>query len=55
MKIAVTSQSRKKLTEHAGRCRKLWVFTTDGESIVSKELLELPKSLYLKGSLDITA
>lgn len=43
MKIAVTSQNRKSITEHAGRCRKFWVFTTENQSILDKELLELPK------------
>ncbi len=43
MKIAVTSQNRKTITEHAGRCRKFWVFTTENRSVVGKELLELPK------------
>jgi predicted Fe-Mo cluster-binding NifX family protein len=43
MKIAVTSQNRRSVTEHAGRCRKFWVFTIDGDSIVDKQLLELPK------------
>ena len=43
MKIAVTSQNRKNITEHAGRCRNFWVFTIDDDSIVDKQLLELPK------------
>jgi predicted Fe-Mo cluster-binding NifX family protein len=43
MKIAVTSQNRKNITEHAGRCRKFWVFITESNRIVKKELIELPK------------
>ena len=43
MKIAVTSQNRKTITEHAGRCRKFWIFTTHGDQIIDKQLLELPK------------
>lgn len=43
MKIAVTSQNRKTVTEHAGRCRKFWVFVIENNQIVSRELLELPK------------
>jgi len=43
MKIAVTSQNRKTITDHAGRCRKFWVFTTDEIKIVNRELLELTK------------
>ena len=43
MKIAVTSQNRKTITEHAGKCRKFWVFTLDNNEVINKELLELPK------------
>ena len=43
MKIAVTSQNRKTVTEHAGRCRKFWVFNTENNKIVDKMLLQLPK------------
>ncbi len=43
MKIAVTSQNRKNITEHAGRCRNFWIFNTQDGVIVDKELLELPK------------
>lgn len=50
MKIAVTSQNRKTITEHAGRCRKFWVFTIQGNAIVDKQLLELPKEQSLHES-----
>ncbi len=43
MKIAVTSQNRKVITDHAGRCRNFWIFAVESESIVDKKLLELPK------------
>jgi len=43
MRIAVTSQNRKEVTEHAGRCRKFWVFETDGEELIGRELLELAR------------
>jgi len=43
MKIAVTSQNRKSITEHAGRCRKFWLFSTENNKIVGRELLQLPK------------
>lgn len=43
MKIAVTSQNRKTITEHAGRCRKFWIFEVENNVITNKELLELPK------------
>lgn len=34
MKIAITSLNRKRITEHAGRCRKFWIFMIDENSIV---------------------
>jgi predicted Fe-Mo cluster-binding NifX family protein len=43
MKIAVTSQNRKTITEHAGRCRKFFVFNIENNKIINKELIELPK------------
>ncbi len=43
MKIAVTSQNRKTVTAHAGRCRKFWIFTVENGQITDKTLLELPK------------
>ncbi len=42
MKIAVTSQNRKTITGHAGKCRKFWVYTIAERAVVSKTLLELP-------------
>ncbi len=41
MKVAVTSQNRKTITGHAGKCRKFWVFTIEENKIIEKELLEL--------------
>lgn len=43
MKIAVTSQNRKIITEHAGRCRNFWIFTVDDSQIIDRQLLELAK------------
>lgn len=43
MKIAVTSQNRKTVTEHAGRCRKFWIFSIKKDKIIDKALLELAK------------
>ena len=50
MKIAVTSQNRKTVTEHAGVCRKFWVFTVKENQILSKQLLELPKEQCFRES-----
>lgn len=41
MKIAVTSQNRKTITSHAGKCRRFWIFQIENKAIVTKELLEL--------------
>ena len=43
MKIAVTSQNRKSITEHAGRCRKFQLFEIEEGRIISKKLVELAK------------
>lgn len=42
MKIAVTSQNRRDITEHAGRCRKFWIYDIENAQTRGKELLELP-------------
>ena len=43
MKIAITSQNRREITEHAGRCRKFWIYEIKNSQVASKELLELPR------------
>jgi len=42
MKIAVTSQDRKTITKHAGKCRNFWVYEIVDKVIRDKRLLELP-------------
>lgn len=42
LRIAVTSQNRKTVTEHAGKCRKFWVYETRSGRVTGKSLLELP-------------
>ena len=46
-KIAVTSQNRKTVTEHAGKCRKFWVYEIKAGAVVGKQLLELLKDQSL--------
>lgn len=41
MKIAVTSQNRREVTEHAGRCRKFWIYDIEDKQVLNKQLLEL--------------
>ncbi len=42
VKIAVTSQNRRTVTEHAGKCRKFWVYQIEQGQVAGRELLELP-------------
>ena len=42
LKIAVTSQNRKTVTEHAGKCRKFWIYDIKQGEVSGKTLLELP-------------
>ena len=42
MKIAVTSQNRRTVTENAGKCRKLWIYETEQGHVTGKTLLDLP-------------
>lgn len=42
MKIAVTSQNRKDVTGHAGKCRRFWIYEIAGRDVVGRALLELP-------------
>jgi predicted Fe-Mo cluster-binding NifX family protein len=42
MKIAVTSQNRKTITGHAGKCRKFWIYQIEGTQTINRTLLELP-------------
>lgn len=42
MEIAVTSQNRKTITEHAGKCRKFWIYEIQEGSVAGKRLIELP-------------
>jgi len=44
MKIAVTSQNRKTITNHAGKCRKFWIYEVEDNSVQGKQLLEIPLS-----------
>ena len=52
LRVAVTSQNRKTVTEHAGKCRKFWVYETRGGQVTDKTLLELPLEQSLHASPD---
>ena len=40
--IAVCSQNRKTVTEHAGKCRKFWIYKIEHGQVIGRSLLELP-------------
>ena len=42
LRIAVCSQNRKTVTEHAGKCRKFWIYEVRDGVVAGRELLELP-------------
>lgn len=42
MQIAVTSQNRKTITQHAGKCRKFWIYDIQEGRVAGKQLIELP-------------
>jgi predicted Fe-Mo cluster-binding NifX family protein len=50
MQIAVSSQNRKTITEHAGKCREFWIYKIDKGEISDKRLLELPMEQTLHAS-----
>jgi predicted Fe-Mo cluster-binding NifX family protein len=50
LKIAVSSQNSKTVTDHAGRCRKFWVYEIRGNKVGSKTLRELTLEQTLHSS-----
>ena len=50
MKIAITSQNKKHVTGHAGKCRKFWVLEVLDNQLITKELIELPKEASIRAS-----
>lgn len=42
MQIAITSQNRRTITEHAGKCRKFWIYDIQQDAIADRRLVELP-------------
>jgi predicted Fe-Mo cluster-binding NifX family protein len=41
MKIAVTSQNRTQITEHAGHCQHFWIYQVVNQSITQKTLVDV--------------
>jgi predicted Fe-Mo cluster-binding NifX family protein len=50
LRIAVSSQDRKTITSHAGRCRKFWVYEIRGNKVENKTLRELTPEQTLYSS-----
>jgi predicted Fe-Mo cluster-binding NifX family protein len=50
LKIAVSSQDRRTITGHVGRCRKFWVYEIRGNRIDNKTLRELTPAQMLHSS-----
>lgn len=50
MKIAITSQNKKHITGHAGKCRKFWLLEIIDDEVVTKELIELSKEASIRAS-----
>ena len=42
-KVAITSQNKKTITGHAGKCRHFYIYTIDTEGNFEKELIDLAK------------
>jgi predicted Fe-Mo cluster-binding NifX family protein len=42
MKIAVTSQNHTDITDHAGHCRRFWVYEVDHQAIAQKTFIDVP-------------
>ncbi len=49
MIIAVTSQNKINITQHAGHCRRFYIYKIEDNKVVSKELLELEKDQVFHG------
>lgn len=43
MKIAVTSQDRTHVTEHAGHCRRFWIYDVNEQAIAQKAFVDVAK------------
>jgi predicted Fe-Mo cluster-binding NifX family protein len=50
LRIAVSSQNRKTVSDHAGRCRKFWVYEIRGNKVDNKSLRELTLEQTLHSS-----
>ena len=49
--VAITTQNRKTIFEHAGKCRNFLIYTIEDDLITNKKLLELTKEETLHNVL----
>lgn len=42
MQIAISSQNRRSITGHAGKCRNFWIYDIVRGTVAGKRLIELP-------------
>ncbi|MDR0576681.1 MAG: hypothetical protein LBI87_03915 [Candidatus Accumulibacter sp.] len=50
LRIAVSSQNRETISDHAGRCRRFWVYEIHGDEVGGKTLRELAPAQTLHSS-----
>lgn len=50
MQIAVTSQNRRTITEHAGKCRRFWIYALEKGVVTGKRFVELATDQSLHAS-----
>lgn len=43
MNYVVTSQNKRDINTHPGKCRKFWRYETDGDKVIEKMLIEVEK------------
>ena len=55
MQIAVTSQNRKTISEHAGKCRKFWIYDLEKGVVTGKRLVEVSMEQSLHASSGLLA
>jgi predicted Fe-Mo cluster-binding NifX family protein len=49
--VAITTQNRKKIFDHAGKCRNFLIYTIENDIVTNKKLLELSKEETLHNVL----
>lgn len=55
MRIAVTSQNRREITAHAGKCRFFWIYDCQENIVTAKQSLEIGRELTLSHDAHMSA